>query len=123
MEVRSRLGDNWPTEAARNKRSGEVGVPAHTDVVGVTTAGTRKHITESIDKSLTRIGTDYVDIYFCHRPDPEVPIEEVVRAMTELINRGKVFYWGTSEWSAAEIMEAYSVAREYHLIPLAGFPV
>ena len=77
----------------------------------------RKHIVEACDQALERLQVEYLDLYFCHRPDPEVPIEEVVRAMTELINRGKVFYWGTSEWSAAEIMEAYSVAREYHLIP------
>ncbi|MBX3086514.1 MAG: aldo/keto reductase [Anaerolineae bacterium] len=77
----------------------------------------RKHVVEACDQALERLQVEYLDLYFCHRPDPEVPIEEVVRAMTELILRGKVFYWGTSEWSAAEIMEAYSVAREYHLIP------
>jgi voltage-dependent potassium channel beta subunit len=77
----------------------------------------RKHVVEACNQALERLQVDYLDLYFCHRPDPEVPIEETVRAMTELINRGKVFYWGTSEWSAAELMEAYSVAREYHLIP------
>jgi aryl-alcohol dehydrogenase-like predicted oxidoreductase len=66
---------------------------------------------------MKRLQVDYLDLYFCHRPDPEVPIEETVRAMTELILRGDVLYWGTSEWPAALIMEAYSVARQYNLIP------
>ncbi len=60
---------------------------------------------------------DYLDLYFCHRPDSEVPVEETVRAMTELIQRGDVLYWGTSEWSVQELMEAYAVARQYDLIP------
>ena len=77
----------------------------------------RKHVIEACDQALQRLQVDYLDLYFCHRPDPEVPVEETVRAMTELIQRGKVFYWGTSEWSAEHIMEAYSVAREYNLIP------
>jgi len=77
----------------------------------------RKHVVEACDQAIERLGVEYLDLYFCHRPDPEVPIEETVRAMTELILRGKVFYWGTSEWSAQQIMEAYSVAREYDLIP------
>jgi aryl-alcohol dehydrogenase-like predicted oxidoreductase len=66
----------------------------------------RKHIMESIDKSLQRIGTDYLDIYFCHRFDPETPVEEVVRAMDDLVHQGKILYWGTSEWTAAQIAEA-----------------
>lgn len=73
----------------------------------------RKHIFESIDKSLKRLGTDYVDIYFCHRPDPETPIEETARAMDDLIRMGKVLYWGTSEWGAAEIAEAHSLCERY----------
>lgn len=77
----------------------------------------RKHIVEACHQAMERLGVEYLDLYFCHRPDPEVPIEETVRAMTELIHQGKVFYWGTSEWSAQQIMEAYSVAREYGLIP------
>jgi voltage-dependent potassium channel beta subunit len=63
------------------------------------------------------MGLEYLDLYYCHRPDPEVPVEEIVRAMTELIQMGKVLYWGTSEWSATELMEAYGVARQYNLIP------
>src|SRR3989304_5891830 len=60
---------------------------------------------------------DYLDLFFCHRPDPNTPIEETVRAMDDLIHQGKILYWGTSEWSAADIMHAYSVAREYDLTP------
>ena len=77
----------------------------------------RKHIYEACQQAIARLQVDYLDLYFCHRPDPEVPIEETVRAMTELILRGDVLYWGTSEWSAQELMEAYSVARQYDLIP------
>ena len=77
----------------------------------------RKHVVEACDQALERLKTDYLDLYFCHRPDPEVPMEETVRAMTELIWRGKVLYWGTSEWSAQQIMEAHGVARQYNLIP------
>ncbi len=77
----------------------------------------RKHIYEACHQAMDRLQVDYLDLYFCHRPDPEVPVEEVVRAMTELIHQGKVFYWGTSEWSAQQLMEAYSVARQYNLMP------
>lgn len=77
----------------------------------------RKHIVEACHQALTRLQVDYLDLYYCHRSDLEVPIEETVRAMTELIQRGLVLYWGTSEWSAQQIMEAYSVARQYNLIP------
>jgi voltage-dependent potassium channel beta subunit len=77
----------------------------------------RKHIYEACYQALERLQVDYLDLYFCHRPDPSVPIEETVRAMTELILRGDVLYWGTSQWSAQEIMEAYAIARECHLIP------
>ena len=73
----------------------------------------RKHLLESIDKSLRRLGTDYVDIYFCHRPDPETPIQETAQAMHTLIEQGKVLYWGTSEWSAAQITEAYELCDRY----------
>ncbi len=77
----------------------------------------RKHVYEAAYQAIERLQCDYLDLYFCHRPDKEVPIEETVRAMTELIQRGDVLYWGTSEWSSQELMEAYAVAREYGLIP------
>jgi voltage-dependent potassium channel beta subunit len=77
----------------------------------------RKHVVEACDHALARLGVDHLDLYFCHRPDPYVPIEETVRAMSVLIWRGKVLYWGTSEWSAQQIMEAYAAARQYQLIP------
>ncbi len=77
----------------------------------------RKHIIEACHQAMERLQVDYLDLYFCHRPDPEVPMEEVVRSMNTLIEQGKVFYWGTSEWSAQQLMEAHSVARQYNLIP------
>ena len=77
----------------------------------------RKHIVEACHQAMARLQVDYLDLYYCHRPDPNTPMEEVVRAMTELIQQGKVFYWGTSEWSAQQLMEAYSTARQYNLIP------
>jgi voltage-dependent potassium channel beta subunit len=73
----------------------------------------RKHIIESITKSLKRLGTDYVDIYFCHRPDPNTPIRETAQTMSELVSQGLVHYWGTSEWSGAQIAEAYAVCERY----------
>jgi voltage-dependent potassium channel beta subunit len=75
----------------------------------------RKHLYESIQKSLKRIGTEYVDIYYCHRHDPDTPVEEVVRTMDDLIHWGIVLYWGTSEWPAARIAEAVGIARQYGL--------
>jgi voltage-dependent potassium channel beta subunit len=77
----------------------------------------RKHILEGLDASLERMGVDYVDLLFAHRPDVHTPIEETVRAMNHVINQEKAFYWGTSEWSSAQIMEAYGIARQEHLIP------
>lgn len=77
----------------------------------------RKHIIEGLRASLGRMAVDYVDLVFCHRPDIHTPIEETVRAMNFVINQGWAFYWGTSEWSAAEIWEAHHIARREHLIP------
>ncbi len=76
-----------------------------------------KHIMEGANAALRRLQIEYVDLIFCHRPDPDTPIEETVRAMTILIQQGKAFYWGTSEWSAEQIMQAHAVARREHLIP------
>src|SRR5471030_509245 len=77
----------------------------------------RKHVIEACHNALRRLQVDYLDLYFCHRPDPNTPIEETVRAMSDLIAQGKVLYWGTSEWSAWEITEAHRIARELRLVP------
>ena len=75
----------------------------------------RKYLMNAIDGSLARLQMDYVDLVYCHRPDPATPIEETVWAMHDMIERGKALYWGTSEWSAAEIMEAWQVAERHPL--------
>jgi voltage-dependent potassium channel beta subunit len=77
----------------------------------------RKHIIEGTHASLQRLQMDYVDLIFCHRPDNRTPIEETVRAMNYVIDQGMAFYWGTSEWSAVQIMEAHAIARRLNLIP------
>lgn len=76
----------------------------------------RKHVFEACHDALRRLQTDYLDLFFCHRPDKDCPIEETVWAMNHLIQQGKILYWGTSEWSAQEIMEAHMVAKELRLI-------
>jgi voltage-dependent potassium channel beta subunit len=75
----------------------------------------RKYLLNAIDASLARLQLDYVDLVYCHRPDPQTPIEETVWAMHDMIERGKALYWGTSEWSAAEIMAAWQIAERHHL--------
>jgi voltage-dependent potassium channel beta subunit len=77
----------------------------------------RKHVFEACHAALRRLRVDYLDLFFCHRPDPDTPIEETVRVMSDLIAQGKVLYWGTSEWSAQEIMQAVTIARQYNLVP------
>lgn len=77
----------------------------------------RKHILESIDKSLARLGTDYVDLYFCHRADPETPLLETARAMDHLVRQGKVLYWGTSEWPAEKLVEVHGLCDRHGLYP------
>jgi voltage-dependent potassium channel beta subunit len=76
----------------------------------------RKHIVEACHDAMKRLRVDYLDLFFCHRPDKETPIEETVWSMHQLIMQGKILYWGTSEWSAQEIMEAHMVAKQYNLI-------
>ena len=76
----------------------------------------RKHIMEACDEALQRLQVDYLDMYFCHRPDKQTPVEETVWAMNHLLQQGKILYWGTSEWSGVEIMEAHKVAQQYKLI-------
>ena len=77
----------------------------------------RKHIIEGTKAAIERFQMDYVDLVFCHRPDPHTPIEETVRAMNFLLDQGLAFYWGTSEWSAEQLRQAYEVARREHLVP------
>jgi len=77
----------------------------------------RKHVVDACHAALKRLQVEYLDLYFCHRPDIDTPIEETVRAMHDLVAQGKVLYWGTSEWSAQQITEAWAVAREQHLTP------
>lgn len=103
----------------------ELGWPRHTYLVsskfywgihdGVNTRHTlnRKYLLDAIDGSLDRMGLDYLDLVFCHRPDPDTPIEETVRALSDAIDRGKALYWGTSEWSADEIRTAWHIADRY----------
>jgi voltage-dependent potassium channel beta subunit len=75
----------------------------------------RKHIMESVERSLKRIGTDYLDIYFCHRFDEETPLEETARAMDDLVHQGKILYWGTSEWTGGQLDAAHTIARDHGL--------
>ena len=80
------------------------------------TGCSRKHLTEACNEALQRLQLDYLDLFFCHRPDKGTPIEETVWTMHNLIQQGKILYWGTSEWSGVEIMEAHRVAHQYRLI-------
>jgi voltage-dependent potassium channel beta subunit len=75
----------------------------------------RKYLSQAIDGSLKRLGLDFIDLVYCHRPDPYTPIEETVWAMSDMITRGKALYWGTSEWSAQEIQSAWDIADKHHL--------
>jgi voltage-dependent potassium channel beta subunit len=75
----------------------------------------RKYLSQAIDGSLSRMGLDFIDLVYCHRPDPHTPIEETVWAMSDMITRGKALYWGTSEWSAADIRAAWDIADKHHL--------
>ncbi|EJT05801.1 aldo/keto reductase [Rhizobium sp. CCGE 510] len=77
----------------------------------------RKHVTDACHAALRRLQVDYLDLYFCHRPDIDTPVEETVRAMHDLVAQGKVLYWGTSEWSAQQLTEAYAVARDLRITP------
>ena len=76
-----------------------------------------KHIIDACHAAMKRLQVDYLDLYFCHRPDPETPIEETVRAMHTLVNQGKICYWGTSEWTAEQIIKAYEIANTLNLTP------
>jgi voltage-dependent potassium channel beta subunit len=73
----------------------------------------RKHLFESVEASLKRVGTDYLDLFFCHRHDPETPLEETVRALDDLVRQGKILYWGTSEWTGDQLRQAHSIASDF----------
>ena len=75
----------------------------------------RKYLMQAMDGSLKRFGLDHIDLIYCHRPDPHTPVEETVRAMSDLITQGKALYWGTSEWCAADIRAAWDIAERHHL--------
>ena len=75
----------------------------------------RKYLMQAVDGSLRRFGLEHIDLIYCHRPDPHTPIEETVRAMSDIITQGKALYWGTSEWSAADIRAAWEIAERHHL--------
>ena len=85
------------------------------DVPNMKNTLNRKYLTQAIDGSLERFGLDFVDLVFCHRPDPKTPIEETVWAMSDMITQGKALYWGTSEWNADDIRAAYDIADRHHL--------
>ena len=87
----------------------------HRDVPNAYFTLNRKYLMESIDKSLERLQLDHVDLVYCHRPDPNTPIEETVWAMSDIVASGKALYWGTSEWSAQEIRAAWEIAERHHL--------
>lgn len=87
----------------------------HRDTPNAFATLNRKYLLEAIDTSLERLGLDYVDLVFCHRPDPETPLEETVWAMSDMIDSGKALYWGTSEWSAEEIRGAWEIAERHSL--------
>lgn len=76
----------------------------------------RKHVSEACEQAMKRLNVEYLDLFFCHRADPQTPIEETVWTMTNLVKQGKIFYWGTSEWTAEEIIKAHTVAERHHLI-------
>jgi voltage-dependent potassium channel beta subunit len=88
-----------------------------TDGAGINRKNTlnRKYLMQAIDGSLARFGLDFIDLVYCHRPDPHTPIEETVHAMSDMITQGKALYWGTSEWSAAEVRAAWDIAERHHL--------
>ncbi len=104
---------NWPRDrfiVSSKVMFGAVEYPAPTQ-----RGLSRKHIFEACDGALSRLGVDYLDLYFCHRPDPQTPVVETVLAMNDLIRMGKVLYWGTSEWSTEQLLEAFRVAEQYRV--------
>jgi voltage-dependent potassium channel beta subunit len=91
------------------------GISREANTVNAKDTLNRKYLMQAIDGSLQRMGLDFIDLVYCHRPDPHTPIEETVRAMSDMITQGKALYWGTSEWSAADIRAAWEIAERHHL--------
>ncbi len=87
----------------------------HKDTPNMANTLNRKYLTQAIDRSLERFGLDFIDLVFCHRADPDTPIEETVWAMSDMVSSGKALYWGTSEWTAEEIRAAWDIAERHHL--------
>ena len=102
----------WPRETYVISTKVYMGL---TDSVNTKTTLNRKYLLHAIDGCLQRLDLDFVDLLFCHRPDPHTPIEETVWAMSDIIDRGKALYWGTSEWSADDIRAAWEIAERHHL--------
>ena len=102
----------WPRETYVISTKVYMGL---TDSVNTKTTLNRKYLLHAIDGCLRRLDLDFVDLLFCHRPDPNTPIEETVWAMSDIIDRGKALYWGTSEWSADDIRAAWEIAERHHL--------
>ena len=107
---------NWSRDSYILSSKAFFGIKGLKDSKPTQHGNNRKHLTEACHQALQRLQTDYLDLYYCHRPDKETPMEETVRTMNTLIEQGKVLYWGTSEWSAQEIMEAHMVAKDLRLI-------
>ena len=107
---------NWSRDSYLVSSKAFFGIKGLKDSRPTQMGNTRKHLTEACHQALERLQVDYLDLYYCHRPDKNTPMEETVWAMHNLIQQGKILYWGTSEWSAQEIMEAHMVAKQYNLI-------
>jgi len=107
---------NWSRDSYLVSSKAYFGIRGLKDSRPTQMGNTRKHLSEACHQALQRLQVDYLDLYYCHRPDKNTPIEETVWAMHNLILQGKILYWGTSEWSAQEIMEAHMVAKQYNLI-------
>lgn len=108
---------NWSRDSYLVSSKAYFGIRGLRDSKPTQRGNTRKHLTEACHQALQRLQVDYLDLYYCHRPDKNTPMEETVWTMHNLIQQGKILYWGTSEWSAQEIMEAHMIARQYNLIP------
>lgn len=108
---------NWSRDSYLVSSKAYFGIRGLRDSKPTQKGNTRKHLTEACHQALKRLQVDYLDLYYCHRPDKNTPMEETVWTMHNLIQQGKILYWGTSEWSAQEIMEAHMIARQYNLIP------